>query len=93
MDDKIIGRVVNQVLEIKGVRQATKYFSDKEVLNATRKTYGPKGKKRILKGDGVEIVLKWGKPNLAQRQFIKSCKKAKEPFPIKNIQLRYLKIK
>lgn len=37
----------------------------------------------------IEIRLKLGKPNFRERLFIKACKKAGEPFPIKKIQLKF----
>jgi len=64
--------------------RATKYVGDKMVITATRKRYGGK----ILKRDNIEIVLKIGRPNFAERKFIKLCKKAKESFPIKKIQIK-----
>lgn len=64
--------------------KATKYISPKEIVRATRKTYG----KKIRHGN-IEIHLTIGRPNYAEREFIKLCQKAGEPFPIKKIQLKY----
>lgn len=86
MNDKIIGQVVNTVLEIRNIRQAVKYFSDKEVLSATRKLYGGKTDRSER---NVDIVLKYGRPNFEQRGFIKKCQKSGEPFPIKKIQIKF----
>lgn len=36
-----------------------------------------------------EILLTIGRPNYAGRQFVKQCLKAGEPFPVKNVQLRF----
>ena len=66
--------------------KATKYLSDKEVVNATRKLVGGKIDKRDR---SIEILLKIGKPNYQEREFIKQCKKAGEPFPVKKVQLKY----
>lgn len=33
------------------------------------------------------LILTLGKPNYEVRKFIKLCKKAKEPFPVRKIQL------
>ncbi len=89
MSDSEIGRVVNTVLEIKNVRQAVKYYSPTEVLCVTRKLF--RGK--IDRRDNIDLVVKIGKPNFEQRAFIKKCKKAGEPFPIKKIQIKYVPIK
>jgi hypothetical protein len=77
--DKFVGETVNFLVDTSS-RKATKYVSDKLVINATRRTYQGK----ILKGN-IEVVLKIGKPNYQERQFIKLLKKSKEPFPVKNI--------
>ncbi len=65
------------------VVRATKYISDKEVITATRKRYGGK----FYRGN-IDIILKIGKPNYVEREFIKDCKAAKEPFPVKKIQVK-----
>jgi len=69
-----------------GARKATKYFSDKLIVRAVRRTYGGK----ITKGN-AEITLTIGKPNYKEREFIKLAKKAGEKFPIKNIQIVWVK--
>ncbi len=68
--------------------KATKYLSDKFTVKATRQRFGgkiPKIEKLI------EIMFTLGRPNYEEREFIKQCKKAGEPFPIKKIQLRFPK--
>ena len=77
--ERFVGETVNFLVDTSS-RKATKYVSDKLVINATRRTYG----KKIVKGN-IEVVLKIGKPNYQERQFIKLLKKSKEPFPVKNI--------
>lgn len=63
-------------------KTATKFVSPKEIIRATIH-----GKHR--KGSNYEIVLTIGRPNYAERKFIKDCKKAGEPFPIKRVQLKF----
>ncbi len=65
-------------------RLATKYLSDKLTIKASRKLFQGKFNKNT-----IEVVLTIGKPNFAERQFIKDCKKAGVPFPVKNIQLKF----
>lgn len=64
--------------------KATKYVSPKLVVRGTRTRYGGK----FLRGN-IEITLTIGKPNYAEREFIKLLKKAKEPFPVKLIQVKH----
>lgn len=78
--DKFVGETVNFLVDTSS-RKATKYVSDKLVINATRRTYQGK----IRKWENIEVVLKIGRPNYAERQFIKLLKASKEPFPVKNI--------
>lgn len=68
-----------------GARQALKVISPTEVLQATRLSY----RGRFLPRNGVHVVLTAGRPNYLARRFIKACKKAGEPFPVKKIQLRF----
>lgn len=70
-----------------GAVRATKYESEKQVVTATRRLYGGKVNKR----GNIEILLKIGRPNYAERKFITMAKKAGEPFPIKKVQVRFLK--
>jgi len=65
---------------------ATKFISDKLIFRASRITH--KGK---FAKNRVEILLIIGKPNFAEREFIKKLKKAGEPFPVKKIQLKFPK--
>jgi hypothetical protein len=64
------------------VYKVTKYVSEKFTVKLTK--IG-KPKKSLLK----EYKLTIGTPNYLERKFIKICKKAGEPFPIKNIQLKF----
>lgn len=66
-----------------GARQATKYVSPTQTIKATRRH---KPNKRDLR---VEFVLTIGRPNYKERAFIKTAKKAGEPFPIKKVQLKH----
>lgn len=64
-----------------GAIKATKYFSPTEVIKATRRMYGNK--------KSNEILFTFGKPNYAERKFIRDCKKACEQFPIKKVQIKW----
>jgi hypothetical protein len=84
---KITRKAISDLTDILlegGAVKATKYFSDKLIVRAVRRTYGRKIVKR-----NIEIVLTIGKPNYQERAFIKQCKKSGEPFPVKNIQIKW----
>jgi len=86
---KIPRNVFFNLVEMLLITQAwkvTKYYSDKDVATATRRSYGRKIDKRATR---IEILFKIGRPNFEEREFIKKCKKAGEPFPIKRIQVKY----
>jgi hypothetical protein len=71
-----------------GAVKATKYINPKLIVRATRKLcHG-----RFDRGN-IEIILTFGRPNYIEREFIKLCQKAKEPFPIKKVQLKLYKPK
>lgn len=77
-------QLIAVLIESKAVK-ATKFISEKQIIRAVRTSYG----KKFLRGN-IEITLTLGKPNYVEREFIKTCKKAGEPFPIKKIQLKFL---
>lgn len=88
---KITRRVFSDLAELileGGARKATKYFSETQVVRATRKLYGGK----ISRGN-TEIVFMVGRPNWQERQFIKQAKKAGDTFPIKKTQIVWYKPK
>lgn len=74
-----------------GAMRATKYLSAKQTVKATMR-HG-RFAYRIVDGARVlvraEVLVTIGKPNFAERRFIKLCEKAGEPFPVKKIQLRF----
>lgn len=63
------------------VKTATKYSDKNTTVKASMRCHS----KRQL-----EIVLTIGRPNYAERQFIKQAIKAGEKFPIKKIQLKFI---
>lgn len=66
-----------------GARKATVYESPTHVTKVTLR-------KKSLRGERTtEFVVTIGRPNFLERQFIKSCKRAREPFPVRKIQLKY----
>ena len=65
-----------------GVRRATVYQSAKLTVKATRQRK-PDGRDRQ-----VTLLLTCGSPNYAERQFIKDCKEAGEPLPVRRVQLK-----
>jgi len=82
----VFNNLIETLLRANAVK-TTKYLSEGLVIKATRKLYN----KKIYKSGNTEIILTIGKPNFDERKFIKQCLKAKEPFPIKKIQIKYLK--
>lgn len=79
-DYLFLGDVVGQIML--GAKRATKYVSPTLVYKAT-------ARHRIRRGARtVEMVVTIGKPNYAEREFIKVAKKAGETFPIKKVQIK-----
>lgn len=62
-------KVIESVIEL-GAHSVTKFLESNLVVRATRKLYGPKGKKGILTGN-IEVVFTFGKPNFDERKFLK----------------------
>lgn len=90
MEKQIQNAVVNVVSAVSQpkVYFAAKYLSEKLVVRATRpRTNG----KVSARGTNIHASLVIGRPNFKQREFIKRCKKAGEPFPVKKVQIKLTK--
>jgi wobble nucleotide-excising tRNase len=83
---KVFSELAECIL-VDGAYKATKYINEKLTIKATRKRY--KGKR--LWGHAIDIIFTVGKPNYEEREFIKMCKKAGEPFPVKKMQVKFPK--
>lgn len=70
-----------------GIKTAVKYISEKLVVRLTRRTKYSKRNRRN------EFVLTVGQPNYLERKFVKDCKKAGEPFPVKKVQIKFYPVK
>lgn len=75
------GKLVHEVA-FGGYKRATKYLSPKVTIKATRQG------KVDRRNHQMTILVTFGRPNWREQKFIKMAKKAKEPFPIKKIQLK-----
>lgn len=80
-------KVIEALINDNQVLRATKYISPKQIIRAVRKTFRVHNRKP-RKGENVEIILTIGRPNYLEKEFIKLCQKANEPFPVKMIQLK-----
>ena len=74
------GRVVDAMLRYDAYR-ATVFLSEKQTIKATRRCKMPQG--------SGKFVVTIARPNYEERNFIKLCKRAVEPFPIKKIQFKF----
>lgn len=86
MTEYYVSQVVQTLLDGE-YHRAVKYVSEKFVVAATRRIFHGRIDRR---SKAVEVVLKIGRPNYAQRKFIAACRKAGEPFPVKKIQVQAL---
>lgn len=88
---KIPRKIFSELAEIilkSGAVKATKYYDERTVVKAKLLTYGGKIYKA---GRRRQIHFTIGVPNYEEKNFIKACKKSGEPFPIKKIQIKWLK--
>ena len=68
-------------------RRATKYLDDHTIVRATALGwYKNRAPRKNARTSG--LVLTVGAPNYRERKFIRLCKDAGEPFPVKKIQWR-----
>ncbi len=81
--DRVIDALLTQYAGKSPARRATLYVDHDYVISACLQQ---RPHKRALRHT---IVLKIGRPNFREREFIRACKKAGEPFPVKKIQLKF----
>ena len=81
----MISKTIKQIFDLaimSDARKFTKYLSKDCTVKVSRRF-------KVDKRDTRQsFVVSFGKPNYAERKFIKSCLKAKEPFPVKKIQTK-----
>lgn len=65
------------------IKSAVKYLAADMVVKVTNSNKPDRRETRR------HIRLTIGKPNYAERLFVKKCKKAGEAFPVKKVQLRF----
>ena len=63
-------------------RSVTKFLAADCVVRATH-THRPDKRSR-----STSLVVTFGKPNYREREFVKACRVAGEPFPVRKIQMR-----
>ena len=79
---ELFGRLAEAILE-GGARKATKFLSPTLVVKATRR-----GRRRQRAGS-VEILFTVGRPNYAEREYIRRARAAGEPLPVKRVLLKF----
>lgn len=72
-----------------GAKTATAYVSEKLVVRIARRTFRNKHRG----AEPIALVVTIGRPNHAARTFIKTAKRAGEPFPIRKAQLTFARAK
>lgn len=81
---RYVDKVVDALIAAEA-HKATKYISDRMVVRACRRLF----RGCVPRCDSIDIVLTIGRPNYAERKFIKKCKAAGEPFPVRKVQLKH----
>lgn len=80
--DKHVARAYNALTRDHDIRKVVIYLSPKLTIKLTRQ-------QRDRRSKSHTYLLTIGAPNYAEREFIKSLVKAKEPFPVKKVQLKF----
>lgn len=81
---RAVAQTVATLLET-GAYRATKYLSPKLTVKATRRF----AKRRIdRRNPNVDLVVCIGRPNYAERKFVKTCQQAREKFPVRKVQIK-----
>lgn len=85
---KAIAKTISALLDT-GARKASLYVNPRFVINVSRHWY-KRGRNDLR---DPKLSVRFGLPNYVNRKFIKACKKAGEPFPVKKVQLKFARPK
>lgn len=89
---RVYGQLFDLITGDKTIKQATKFLSPKLVVRVRATTYKfRKGKRTDNRSNNETFTVTVGAPNYAERQFVKKLVAAGEPFPVKKIQLKFVK--
>ena len=77
-----LGRLLNEITR-PGVRRVIAYISTTRVIKMTRQRRG------LTREQTATILLTFGRPNYAERQFILKARRQGQEFPIEKLQLTY----
>lgn len=80
-----ISRVVINMLELTDAKSIIYYLDAETVVKCTRIH------KHNKRHRSESFVLTFGKPNYAERKFIKLCQQAEQSFPVNKLQIRWIK--
>lgn len=80
---KALAQVVEILMSEADVRMATIYFDGQTVIRGTARH------RLDARARSTTIVLTVGKPNFVERRFIRLCRQAKEPLPVRKVQLKF----
>lgn len=81
--DTAFNKAIYTLLILSHLRSVTVYVSPTQRVTATR--LFPMDRRNTRES----IVLTYGSMNWAGRAFVKACKKAGVPFPVKKVQYKY----
>lgn len=81
--DSVIDALLTPRAGCKPTRRATLYVGPDYVISACLQNKPDKRSRRHT------IILKIGRPNFKEREFIRLCQRAGEPFPVKKIQIKF----
>jgi hypothetical protein len=84
--DKAVKDCVRTVIQM-DARRAVKYLAPDLTVAAAAVLYNGKLPRKNYRSRSIVVTI--GRPNFEARAFIKRCKAAGEPFPVKKIQLKF----
>lgn len=92
MERAVIQAVAQCVAQIRATKaiKATKYLGEKVTVKAALKRHRHgKMPSKVSRRAGETIVVSIGRPNYAERAFIKACRRSGEALPVKKVQLKF----
>jgi hypothetical protein len=83
----MIDKMIAQLEAERTIKTVTYFESPTHTEKVTRQF-------KLFKNDrSATYIVTIGKPNYAEREFVKKCKQSGEPFPVKRLQLKFYPVK
>lgn len=91
-DAVAVRTIITAMINDSEIRQGTIYASANKTIKVTH-IHNRSVSRKPRVDSNMDLRVTIGRPNYPERKFIKMCKRAGEPFPVKKIQFKFFPAK